>query len=467
VATAAQNYILLMIGDGLAAQVPALLLSTSAALIVTRAGESSEMGNDMTRQLLDNPRVFTVAAVIIGMLGLVPGMPNFLLLLIAAILAVASYAKVSAANVIKAEETATALAAPAVEPPRELGWEDVVNNEVLGLDLGYRLIPLVDAAGEASLLGRIKGLRKKISQECGFLIPQIHIRDNLMLAPNAYNITLHDVPLATGTIEPGLAMAINPGEARGTLEGIPGKDPAFGLDAVWIQPADRDNAQLLGYTVVDASSVIATHMTQVLKQHLHELLGHDDVQQLLDSLAKSAPRLIENLVPKALPLSVVLKVLQNLLEEGVPIRDLRTVAEALAGAATKSQIPDELTGHARSALGRVICQNIAGLTGDLHVLTLDPGLEQLLLGLVTGNRTTAPAAIEPGLAGRLLDNLQRAAREMEYAGRQPALLASDELRLWLYRFARSTIPALKVLAYREVPANRRINVVGTVGQEVR
>jgi flagellar biosynthesis protein FlhA len=463
--TAAEYYILLMIGDGLAAQIPALLLSTAAALIVTRAGDSGEMGSDVSSQLMDNPKVFMVAAAIVGLLGLVPGMPNLLMLGIAAGLGATAYIKFGKAREQLVELTASAAAAQQPALPRELSWEDVVNNEILGLDLGYRLIPLVDDSNEGALLGRMKGLRKKLSQECGFLIPQIHIRDNLMLAPNAYNITLHDIPIATGTIEPGLEMAINPGETRGVLEGIPGKEPAFGLDAVWIRASERDNAQMLGYTVVDPSSVIATHMTQVVKEHMHELLGHDDAQLLLDSLAKSAPRLVENLVPKALPLSTVLKVLQNLLEEGVPIKDLRTIAEALAASAAKSQNPDELTAQVRVAMSRVICQSVAGMSGDISVLTLDPVLEQLLLGLVGGNRGAAPGAIEPGMSGRVLENLQRAAREMEYSNRPPILLTSDELRLWLYRYAKPVVPGIKVLAYREIPSNRTIKVVASISHE--
>jgi flagellar biosynthesis protein FlhA len=234
---------------------------------------------------------------------------------------------------------------------------------------------------------------------------------------------------------------------------------------VWIQASERDNAQMLGYTVVDPSSVIATHMTQVVKQHMHELLGHDDAQLLLDSLAKSAPRLVENLVPKVLPLSTVLKVLQNLLEEGVPIKDLRTIAEALAASAAKSQNPDELTSQVRVAMSRVICQSVAGMSGDISVLTLDPVLEQLLLGLLGGSRVAAPSAIEPGMSARVLENLQRAAREMEYSNRQPILLTSDELRLWLYRYAKPAVPGIKVLAYREVPSNRTISVVASISHE--
>jgi flagellar biosynthesis protein FlhA len=459
---AAQNYILLMIGDGLVAQIPSLMLSSAAALIVTRGSESEGVGNDIGQQVLGNPKVFIVSSIIIGMLGLVPAMPNLLILGIAGVLAAIAFFKTAASkqlvsNALQEQEQESS------EPlSKDLGWEDVVSNDVLGLDLGYRLVPLADIKGETGLLARMKTLRRRISQDYGFLLPQIHIRDNLMLAPNGYSITLHEVPIAEGTVEVGMEMAINPGDARGELEGIAGKEPAYGLDATWIPPSERDNAQLMGFTVVDASSVIATHMTEVLRQHVHELIGHDDAQQLLDALGNTAPRLVENLVPKALPLSSLLRVLQNLLEEGVPIKDFRAIAEALAANATNSQNPDDLTAQARIALGRTICQSLAGMGDELEVVTLDMELEQLLLN-ISGARAD-PLPIEPGIARWLASEIQGQQVDRERQGAQLVMLVPDGVRMFLYRFVKKSSLRATIMSFSEIPASRHLKVVATLSK---
>jgi flagellar biosynthesis protein FlhA len=463
---AASFYVLLTIGDGLVAQIPALLLSTAAALIVTRGNDSVDMGKDMRGQLFDSPKVFWITAGVIGSLGLIPGMPNVMFLTLAVALGTAGWwislrqqqAVTEAATQQESEREAAA------QPPQELGWDDVVSTDIIGLEVGYRLISLVDKNQNGELLGRIKGVRKKLSQDLGFLVPAVHIRDNLTLQPNAYRITLHDVPVSEGIVHPGREMAINPGQVFGDIEGIAGKDPAFSLDTVWIDMAQRDEAQALGYTVVDCATVIATHLSHTLKQHAHELVGHDEVQKMLDALAKSAPKLVESLVPKTLSLGVVLKVMQNLLEENVPVRDMRSIAEALAANASHGQNPDDLTAAVRIALGRTICQNITGMQAELKVIAIDAKMEQLLLDVIRSVRNGQPAALEPGLGERLVEELRARASELEMTGQLPVLIVSDELRLWLFRFSRSSCPSLKVLAYSEVPAAKQLKVVATIGR---
>ncbi|MEJ2645077.1 MAG: flagellar biosynthesis protein FlhA, partial [Gammaproteobacteria bacterium] len=375
---ALHNYTLLTIGDGLVAQIPSLLLSTATAVIVTRVSSAQNMSEQINAQLLSNPRALGISAGIIGVLGLVPGMPNLPFILLAGLLGGGAYwmymrnkADAEQQEVVSEDEEIPA-------EHRDLSWDDVAPVDIIGLEVGYRLIPLVDRNQGGPLMSRIKGVRKKLSQELGFLVQSVHIRDNLDLAPNAYRITLMGVPVGEAEVHPEHELAINPGQVFGTLQGISTKDPAFGMEAVWIDPAQRDDAQAMGYTVVDASTVVATHLSQLLQQHAHELLGHEEVQQLLDMLAKSAPKLVEDLVPKALSLGGLLKVLQNLLEEQIPIRDMRTIAETLAEYAPHSQDAGVLTAAARAALGRSIVQHINGMAPDLPVITLDPSLEQIL-----------------------------------------------------------------------------------------
>ena len=367
----------------------------------------------------------------------------------------------------RAAEKAAAVA-PATAPvtpldQRELSWDDVEQVDSIGLEVGYRLIPLVDRNQGGELMGRIKGVRKKLSEELGFLVQAVHIRDNLELGPNSYRITILGAPVGESEVFPDRELAINPGQVSGILPGTPTKDPAFGLEAVWIDQARREPAQSQGYTVVDASSVIATHLSHLLQSHAHELLGHEEVQQLLNRLGKSAPKLIEDLVPKLLPMSVVVKVLQHLLQERVPIRNLRTVCEALAELAPKTQDPLALVAAVRVALGRSIVQSIGGLREELPVLTLDPALEQVLQDSMAGGGESAPG-FEPGLADRIQRALSDSTRRQEAAGEPAVLLVAPKIRPWVARLMRYSTPTLAVLAYNEIPENRRIRVVGAVGR---
>jgi len=462
-ADAAQNYILLTIGDGLVAQIPSLVLSTAAAIIVTRVSSSQDMGQQFIKQLFSNTRALTVAAAIVGVLGIVPGMPNVVFITIAAVIGVL-------AHMLRRQQAAVRLAATERITPvtdrqnADLSWDDVQPVDIIGLDVGYRLIPLVDRNQGGQLMSRIKGVRKKLSQELGFLIDPVHIRDNLDLQPGGYRINLMGVPVGQSEVYPDKELAINPGKVFGKLKGIGTHDPAFGLEAVWVDAGQRDEAQTLGYTVVDASTVVATHLSTLLQQHAHELLGHEGAQQLLDMLAKTSPKLVETLVPKTLSLGVVVKVLQNLLEEGVPVRDMRTIAETLAEAGTRSQDPDTLTAMVRIALSRVIYQKINGMEDSMPAMALDPKLEQLLLHSMQGAQEGGPG-IEPGLAEGMLKSLAENTRQREMNGEPAVLLVSPVLRQWLARFVRGVAPGLQVLSYNEVPDNRQLRVVATIGGE--
>jgi flagellar biosynthesis protein FlhA len=459
-ADASRTYILLTIGDGLVAQIPALLLSSATAIIVTRVSTAGDMGNDVIRQLFGSARAIGVAAAIIGMLGLVPGMPNLVFLGLAAALGTAAWMlhkRSRQADVEVLPEESTEPAAP-----RDLAWDDVSQVDPVGMEVGYRLIPLVDRSQGGVLLERMKGVRRKLSEELGFLIPPVHVRDNLDLGPNGYRITLNGVPAARGEIHADRHLAINPGRVYGSLEGTETTDPAFGLPAVWIAAEQRDQAQTLGYTVVDPATVVATHLSQVLRDHSHELLGHDDAQQLLDRLAKSHPRLVENLVPKVLSLGVVLRVMQNLLAEQIPIRDMRTIAETLAEHGARSQDPVALTAAVRTALARFIVQGIADSNEDLPLIALDPGLEQVLQRSLQATGS-AGLGIEPRLAERLQRGASEAAQRQEIAGEPAVLVTSAELRPWLARWLRPVVRGLHVLAYTEIPDSRPVKVVATLG----
>lgn len=462
-AAALHNYILLAIGDGLVAQIPALVLSTGTAILVTRVSAKQDMAGAVLGQLLGNPKALAVTAGIVGFLGIIPGMPNLPFLLFALICGVSAW------HLLRKQQQAALQPAAPAEPraeqqaeTRELSWDDVPPVDVIGLEVGYGLIPLVDRKQGGQLLTRIKGVRKKLSQDLGFLIQPVHIRDNLDLGPNQYRISIHGVPVAEAEVMPNREMAINPGSVAGTLQGIATHDPAFGLEAVWIEPAQRDYAQSMGYTVVDASTVVATHLSQIIHSHAHQLLGHEEVQKLLDILAQSQPKLVEELVPNTLPLSVVVKVLQNLLEERVPVRDTRTIVEALAEHGGRSRDPAQLTTAVREALGRMIVQSVSGLSQELPVITLEPQLEQLLLDTVQG--TSGALGFEPSLAERLQRSLAESAQRQEMAGQPAVLLTAPQLRSWLYRLTRHGIPGLQVLSYNEVPDDKQIRIVGSVGQ---
>ncbi|WP_275544698.1 flagellar biosynthesis protein FlhA [Pseudomonas sp. Marseille-Q0931] len=465
-------YTLLTIGDGLVAQIPSLLLSTAAAVMVTRVSTSEDMGAQVNRQMFASPRALAVAAAILIAMGLVPGMPHFSFISLGLVAAAGAYwiahkkRRAEEAEVKEVQRQQELLPAQKAQEVKELGWDDVTPVDMVGLEVGYRLIPLVDRNQGGQLLARIKGVRKKLSQEMGFLMPSVHIRDNLDLAPNAYRLTLMGVSVAEAEVYPDRELAINPGQVFGPLNGIAAKDPAFGLEAVWIDPTQRDQAQSLGYTVVDASTVVATHLNQILHKHAHELLGHEEVQQLMQLLAKSSPKLAEELVPGLVSLSTLLKVLQALLQEQVPVRDIRTIAEAIANVAPKSQDPAAMVAAVRVSLARAIVQGIVGLEPELPVITLEPRLEQILLNSLqkAGQGGEDGILLEPGMAEKLQRSLVEAAQRQEMLGKPVILLVAGPVRAMLSRFARLAVPSMHVLAYQEIPDNKQVTIVATVGQ---
>ncbi|MCC2614764.1 flagellar biosynthesis protein FlhA [Aestuariibacter halophilus] len=462
---AIEIYTILTIGDGLVAQIPSLLLSVATAIIVTRENESQEMGQELQTQL-GNQRALYVTAGILFVMGIVPGMPHLAFLGFSALVGgVAYYGQYMAQKRAEEPEVLDNLPEQNQQPAeiKELGWDDVQHVDTIGLEVGYRLIPLVDKSQGGELLTRIKGVRKKLSQELGFLIPPVHIRDNLDLSPNTYTIAMLGVTVGDAEISHDDELAINPGQVFGKLEGTPTRDPAFGLDAVWIRPEQREHAQTLGYTVVDAATVVATHLSQLLTNNAYQLLGHEEVQQLLDMLAKHNPKLVEGLVPDILPLSTVVKVLQTLLYEGVPIRDMRTIVQTLCEYGPKSQDPDVLVSAVRIALKRLIVQEINGGEGELPVITLAPELEQMLhQSLQAGGEDGA--GIEPGLAEKLQNSLREAGQQRELEGEPAVLLTSGLLRPVLSRFLKHAVSGLHVLSYQEIPDDKQIRIVSAVGQ---
>lgn len=459
---AIEIYILLTIGDGLVAQIPSLLLSIGAAIMVTRQNTDEDMGQQVIFQLFDNPKALTITAGILFVMGIVPGMPHFAFLFLALLASGAAY-WLHRKQKTKAENK-NLPAKSDVETPtqRELSWDDVQPVDVIGLEVGYRLIPLVDKDQGGELLERVKGVRKKLSQDFGFLIPPVHIRDNLELTPNSYRITLMGVAVGEAEIRPDQELAINPGQVYGMIDGERTRDPAFGLDAVWIREDQREHAQALGYTVVDSSTVLATHLSQLLTNNAAQLLGHEEVQNLLEMLSRSAPKLVENFVPDQLSLGVVVKVLQNLLHEAIPIRDIRTIVQTLSEYASKSQEPDILTAAVRISLKRLIVQEINGVEPELPVIILIPELEQILHQTMQASGGES-AGIEPGLAERLQMALSHATQEQELKGEPAVLLTSGVLRSTLAKFVKNTIPNLRVLSYQEIPDEKQIRIVQAVG----
>ncbi len=462
---ALEVYTLLTIGDGLVAQIPGLLLSIGTAIIVTRQNKEADLGEQMSGQL-GNLKVLVVAALLLTIMGIVPGMPHLAFLSLAALLGGTAYLihKRSLAPATTAGQARSELV-PASElaPQKEISWDDVQPVDVIGLEVGYRLIPLVDKAQGGELLARIKGVRKKLSQELGFLIPAVHIRDNLDLEPNTYRVTLMGVNTGQAELRHDNELAINPGQVFGNLKGIATKDPAFGLDAVWIPRNQREHAQTLGYTVVDAATVVATHLSQILTNNAASLLGHEEVQNLLDMLAKTSPKLAEALVPDTLPLRSVVKVLQNLLHEGVPIRDMRTIAQTLVDTGARSQDIDVLTASCRIALRRLIVQEVAAGAAEIPVMTFAPELEQMLHQSMQAAGSDG-AGIEPGLAERIQQSLREASQQQELAGEPAVLLTSGILRSVMARFVKYTIPGLRVLSYQEIPDDKQVRIVSVVGQ---
>jgi flagellar biosynthesis protein FlhA len=462
---AIEVYTILTIGDGLVAQIPSLLLSVATAIIVTRENETQEMGKEIRGQLGNNQALY-IAAGVLFVMGIIPGMPHIAFLGFAVLIAgIAFWQGVSAKRkAAQPPEPTSMVKDESVAPEvKELGWDDVQQVDTIGLEVGYRLIPLVDKSQGGELLTRIKGVRKKLSQELGFLIPPVHIRDNLDLEPNTYTIAMLGVTIGDAQISHEEELAINPGQVFGKLEGRATQDPAFGLDAVWIKPSKREHAQTLGYTVVDAATVVATHLSQLLTNNAYQLLGHEEAQQLLDMLAKQHPKLVEGLVPDILPLSTMVKVLQTLLFEGVPIRDMRTIVQTLSEYGPRSQDPDVLVSAVRIALKRLIVQEITQGAKEIPVITLAPELEQMLhQSLQAGGEDGA--GIEPGLADKLQKSLQQASQQQELEGEPAVLLTSGMLRPVLSRFLKYSVAGLHVLSYQEVPDDKQIKIVSSVGQ---
>lgn len=458
-ALAGKNYTLLAIGDGLVAQIPGLIISIAAGMVVTRVSDDRDVGQQVVGQMFRNGKALGIAAAIVGLLGMIPGMPNMVFLLIASFMAWLAWRMLQTEK--RVVETPVKVAPAPVQEAMEASWNDVAPLDVLGLEVGYRLIPLVDKSQDGELLRRIRGIRKKFAQEVGFLVSPVHIRDNLELKPNAYRILLKGVEVGLGEAYTGQFLAINPGRVAGTLNGTATKDPAFGLPAIWIDASQRDQAQAYGYTVVDASTVVATHLNHLILTHAAELLGRQEVQQLLDHLAKEMPKLVEDLVPKVLPLGTLQKVLQSLLDEGVPIRDMRTIIETVADHATRTQNADEISTQVRSALGRAIVQQLFPGSTEMQVMSLDPTLERLLSQAIGGGSENT--SFEPGLADTLVRETAGAAKRQEDLGLPAVLLVPASLRLLLSRFLRRTVPQLKVLAHNEVPENRIIKVTSVIG----
>jgi flagellar biosynthesis protein FlhA len=466
VAEAGRVYTLLTIGDGLVAQIPSLLLSLATAIIVTRVTTAESITEQATEQFA-NPTALFISAVILLILGMVPGMPHlmFITLAIAAAgIALMVVTKgVQEEQQVQAEKDATA----ATEGPKELDWDDVDQVDLIGLEIGYGLIPLVNTETGGELMTRVKGVRKKLSAELGFLVQPVRIRDDLNIDPDAYHIVLKGVVRGKGEVKVGRELAINPGQVYGQLEGIATREPAFGLEAVWIEPSQRDQARTLGYTVVDAATAISTHLNKVLRENASDLLSHDETQQLLDKLAAKSPKIVEDLVPGKLSLGILTRTLQNLLQESVSIRDMRTIAEALTEASTKTQDPEQLTAMVRPKLGRMIMQSLVDADNGLQVMTLEPSLEQLLHNVLQQSQPGQPVVMEPGLAEGLFAALREGSRAVEDMGHPAVLVVSPMIRGWLSKAARFRVNDLTVLSYSEIPDDQAVKVIHTVDAKAR
>jgi flagellar biosynthesis protein FlhA len=463
IAVAAKNYTLLTIGDGLVAQIPALVISTAAGLVVSRVSSEENISQQLSGQLFKQPQVIMLTSAIIGMMGMIPGMPHFAFLLLAGALAGLAYYLSQKSEKAVAEEQSAAAAAvvPATTEASEASWEDVAQVDMLGLEVGYRLIPLVDKAQDGDLLRRIKGIRKKFTQDIGFLPPSVHIRDNLELRPNGYRITLKGVEIGSGEAYTNQLLAINPGSVTGTIPGSPTRDPAFGLPAVWIEASLREQAQAMGYTVVDPGTVVATHLSHLINTHAAELLGRQEVQLLLDHLGKIAPKLVEDLVPKTIPLGTVQKVLQNLLDEGMHIRDMRTIVETLAENAPRNLDAYQLTALVRVALGPAIVQQFYPASQELQVIGMDKELEYVLIQAMQSSQSGM--GIEPGLADTVVRETRSAAEAQERMGLPTVMLVPSQLRDLLARFLKRAVPNVRVISHDEVPGFKTVRVTAMVG----
>lgn len=459
---AIKNYTLLAIGDGLVAQIPALIISTAAGVVVSRVASDKDVGQQMIGQLFAKPKVLNITAVIIGGMGLIPGMPHFAFIFLGALFAGAAYLVNEKAKAEAAAPIEDAPAAVSQSDNEEASWNDMVPVDTLGLEVGYRLISLVDKTQDGELLKRIKGIRKKFTQEVGFLAPPVHVKDNLEMKPDMYRITLKGVEIGGGESYAGQFLAINPGPVSGPLSGKATIDPAFGLPAVWIDANSKDMAQMMGYTVVDAGTVIATHLNHLITTHASELLGRQDLQQMLDHISKNAPKVVEEVVPKLVSLSVLQRVLQGLLSEGVHIRDMRSILEAVADNAPRTTDPSDLTALVRISIGRSIVEQIFPGMPELPVITLNARLEQMLINAVNSSGPEG-AGIEPGLADTILQQADLATRRQQEMGYSAALLVPGPLRALLARFLMRSIPSLRVLSHAEIPNSKTIRVTTVVG----
>ena len=472
---AIERYSLLTIGDGLVAQIPSLLLSTAAAIMVTRANELQDMSNEVIDQMFADPRALAVAALVLFTMGVIPGMPHLVFITLALGAGVAAYVLYRKARtgedeaLLPAERAQQAPGERAIDEPKEVSWDDVEPVDMVTLEVGYRLISLVDKAQGGELMARVKGVRKTLSSELGFLMPSVHIKDDMELLPSRYRISLLGVTAGEGEVHADREMAINPGEVFGQIEGIEIEDPAFGLQAVWIEPEIKEQAQTFGYTVVDPSTVIATHLNQVMGARAAELIGHEEVQQMLDRLSGRSPKLVEELVPEVVTVGSLLKILQKLLAERVPVRDLRTIAEALV--ADKGRDLGGLHASARKALARVIVHNVLGARKDLPVITLDPALEQILLTAVNQARNNGDVSgetmiLEPTLAARFREQVVEAAERQELVDGFVVLVTAPGVRLAVSAFVRDLATAgITVLSYEEIPDDRQVTFVATIGQQ--
>jgi len=465
-ADAGRIYVLLTIGDGLVAQIPSLLLSLATAIVVTRVTTSESM-TEQAKSQLNNPMALIVAGGILVMLGLVPGMPTWIFLALGLGSGALGLSMFKQAERGELMDAAASQEEAAIDPmEQELNWDDVDQVDLVALDIGYGLIPLVNPETGGQLLPRVKGVRKKLSAELGFLVQPIRIRDNLDLSPDVYHIVMNGVVRGKGEIKVGKEMAINPGQVHGTVEGTPTKEPAFGLDAIWIDPSQRDYARTLGYTVVDPATAIATHLNTLLRGSASDLLSQDETQQLLDKVADRSPKLVEDLVPGKLPLATITKVLQNILDEGVSVRDMRTIIEVLSTESSNTQDADELTAAVRPRLGRMIVQGLVDINDSLPVITLNPSLEQMLHNILQQSSSTQGLVIEPTLAEGLFKALAENTEEVENQGHPAVLVVSPGIRPWLAKIIRHRLSDLTVLSYSEIPDDQAVKVVATVDVDV-
>jgi flagellar biosynthesis protein FlhA len=457
---AAHSYITLSVGDALVAQVPGLLISVAAAMVVSRVGKEEDLGQQILTQVLDSPRVLGMTAGVLGLLGVVPGMPNGVFLFFATVIGAAAYALARQRRQPSPQELAAQQAAQ-TPAETEATWDDLQPVDLLGLELGYRLIALVDRNRRGDLLTRIKGVRKKFAQEVGFLPPPVHVRDNLELKPSSYRIMLRGVVVGEGEVFPGQYLAINPGHIKTPLIGHATSDPAFGLPATWIDERQRESAQMAGYTVVDAETVLATHLSHLMQVHAARLLSRTEVQELVEHVRKLAPKLIDEVIPAMVSIGVFQKVLQLLLEEGVHIRDIRTIVEALAEHAGQTQDPMELTKRVRQALSPAIVQQIYGPAQELEVIAIEPGLERLLTQALGGQ---GMSALDPGIADMLTQSAAKVAARQEESGVPAVLLVPDAIRQAIARLLKRAAPRLAVLAHSEIPDTHTIRIGPIIGE---